>query len=278
MRRHSIAAAIAALCLSPAAWAGFSIFESVGANPAQIEPARDGFRVAVGGGSIGGANGSFLTQRREINWDGVPDAFADTNFLPANFFNVTSPRGVVFSTPGTGFKVSANSGSATPGLFGFSSDFQVFSAQRLFTAVNSNITDVSFFIPGTTIVASTSAFGVVFTDVEVAGLTKIEFFDASNALIFTRNALVGANQGLSFVGAVADAGETIGRVRITAGLNTIVSNGVLGNASDDVVAMDDFLYATPRALAPVPEPESYALLLAGLVTIGEVLRRRQRAC
>ena len=55
--------------------------------------------------------------------------------------------------------------------------------------------------------ATTSAFGVIFVDVEVAGLTRIEFFDAANTLIFTRDALVGGNQGLSFLGGVANAGE-----------------------------------------------------------------------
>jgi hypothetical protein len=49
--------------------------------------------------------------------------FSDPNALPANFFNVNSPRGVVFSTPGTSFLVSANSGGATPILFGFPNDF-----------------------------------------------------------------------------------------------------------------------------------------------------------
>jgi hypothetical protein len=34
-----------------------------------------------------------------INWDGVPHIFASPNSLPANFFNVNSPRRVIFSTP-----------------------------------------------------------------------------------------------------------------------------------------------------------------------------------
>ncbi len=257
--------AIAALCLAPMAWAApvFSTFEAIAANPAALTPTRDAFRTAIGGGAAAGANGSFGGLRREINWDGVPDARSDPNFLPADFFNTTSPRGAVFSTPGTGFMVSANSGTSSPVLFGFPSDFQTFSAQRLFTAVNSNITDVLFFLPGTNLAATTSAFGVIFTDVEVAGDTRIDFFDESNALIYSRNALAGLNQTLSFVGATVSGGA-ISRVRITSGRNTISRNGVLGNPTDDVVVMDDFIYAEPAR--NVPEPSSLAL--AGLALLG----------
>lgn len=255
----------------PVAHGSFIVYESAGATPAGITPARDAFRTAVGGGTTAGANGSFGGLRREINWDGVPDIRADPNPLPADFFNVNSPRGAVFSTPGTGFLVSANAGQASPPLFGFPTDFQTFSPQRLFTAVNSNITDVSFFLPGTTTVATTSAFGLVFVDVEVAGLSKIEFFDQSNLLIFSRDALVAGNQGLSFLGAVAGAGERISRVRITSGLNTIASNGTLGNPNDEVVVMDDFLYAEPVQVSEPP-----AILLLGLGLLAAFTSRRPR--
>ena len=221
---------------------------------------------------MAGANGDFGGVRKEINWDGVPDAFADPNLMPANFFNSNSPRGAVFSTPGTGFLVSANAGGSTPPLFGFPSDFQTFSPQKLFTAQNSNIVDVNFFVPGTNTPATTSAFGLVFVDVEVANLTEIQFFDVNNVLLFSRFALVGGNQGLSFLGAAANAGEQIARVRITSGANTIVSNGVLGDQTSDIVVMDDFLYATPTAAA-TPEPWSMSLLGIGLLCMG--FRRKQ---
>ena len=274
MKRLTRFAALVALLLTPTAWAApvFVTFESAGANPAAITPTRDAFRVAIGGGTVAGADGSFGGVRREINWDGVPDARADPIPLPADFFNVNSPRGVVFSTPGTGFLVSANAGLVTPTLFGFATDFQTFSAQRLFTAVNSNITDVHFFIPGTANATTTSAFGLVFTDVEVAGLTKLEFFDASDVLIYSHNALVAVNQGLSFLGATV-TGASISRVRITSGQNTIVSNGVLGNPNGDIVVMDDFLYAEPDRA--IPEPSSLALASLGLVC-GWALSRRRR--
>jgi hypothetical protein len=267
--------AVVGLLLAPAAWSAFITFEATGANIAAITPTRDAFRTAVGGGTVAGANGSFGGVRREINWDGVPETFSDPNALPANFFNANSPRGVVFATPGTGFLVSANAGGATPILFGFPNDFQVFSPQKLFTAVNSNITDVRFFVPGTTTPATTSAFGVIFDDVEVAGGTRIEFFDASDTLIYSRNALVAGNQGFSFVGA-SGTGESIGRVRITSGANTIVANGVLGNPNDDIVVMDDFLYAEPQAVAlAVPEPSSALLTALGLLCSVVLLRRRR---
>jgi len=264
------------LLFSPGAFAGFTVFEAAGANPAAITPTRDAFRASVGGGTTAGANGSFGGLRREINWDGVPDMFSDPNALPANFFNANSPRGVVLSTPGTGFLVSANAGAISPILFGFPNDFQVFSAQRLFSAVNSNITDVQFFLPGTSTATTTSAFGLVFVDVEVANATRLDFFDLQNNLIFSRTALVGGNQGLTFLGGVANAGELIARVRITSGANTLVSNGVLGNQFDDIVVMDDFLYAEPLAIGAVPEPQSYAMMLAGLGLVGWAARRKKR--
>ena len=275
-RRLAVGITLVTMTMSTASSeAGFVTFEAAGADPAAITPTRDAFRAAVGGGSVAGPNGSFGGLRREINWDGVPDARADPNPFPANFFNVTSPRGVDFSTPGTGFLVSANSGLSTPTLFGFTNDFQTFSAQRLFTAVNSNITDVTFFVPGTSIAATTTAFGAIFVDAEAAGLTKLEFFDQNNSLIYTRDALVAGNQGLTFEGAIADDGELISRVRLISGLNTIVSNGVLGNPTSDVVVMDDFVYAEPAAAA-VPEPSS--IVMAGIGLIGGIacIRRRRK--
>jgi hypothetical protein len=99
-------------------WATAIITSASGLTAADITPARDLYRLELGGGIVAGANGSFGGVRREINWDGVPDAFAAPNNLPADFFNTVSPRGVILSTPGTGFQVSANAGGTTPIAFG----------------------------------------------------------------------------------------------------------------------------------------------------------------
>lgn len=224
------------------------VFEAAGATPADIQATVDAFRAFLGDNNMVG--GTFPDGRREINWDGVPDAFAAPNLLPANFFNVNSPRGVVFFTPGTGFQVSANSVNPTntPVRFGnihpaFPELFSTFSPQRLFTALDSIITEVLFFIPGTTTSATVDGFGAVFTDVNDANSTKIDYFDVNGELLCSQNVLPGPTPrgSLSFLGVGFDTPD-IFQVRITSG------NRVLSVPARDVVVMDDFIYGEPQAL------------------------------
>ncbi len=262
------------------AHAAFSVFDAAGASAASITPMRDSFRAAVGGGATPAADGDFGGLRREINWDGVSNALSDPAALPPDFFNVTSPRGVVFSSPDSaaGFLVSSAAASAQPVLFGFPGDLQTFSAERLFATTNSRVTEVAFFVPGTNTAATTSAFAAIFVDAETAG-TTMEFLGLDNSVIFSRTVTAanfqgtnGDNRGgLSFLGGVANAGERIARVRITTPDNFLISNGVRANEDIDFVIMDDFLYATPAA---VPEPEVWAMILMGLGVVGWRSRRR----
>lgn len=225
-------------------------------------------------------SGSFNTGRREINWDGVPDAFAAPNNLPANFFNANSPRGAVFSTPGSGFQVSANAANAfaAPIEFGnidpsYPQVFTTFSAQRLFTPIGSNILDVSFFIPGSNTPAFVTGFGVVFSDVDIAGSTSLSFFGANNLALGTWAVpSIAGNETLSFLG-VLFGDAIVSRVRITSG-NTALGPGVLDSGNIDLVVMDDFIFGEPTLAAAVPEPASWALMLLGFVAIGVGMRRR----
>ena len=249
-----------ALLLTPV-YSAPVVYKGAGADATAITAARDLFRLDVGGGTSVGANGLFGGIRREINWDGVPNSFAAPNNLPLNFFNANSPRGAVFSTPGTGVAVSANAGIA-PIEFDnmnatYSQIFKTFSAQRLFAAIGSNVVDVDFFSAGTNNASSTSAFASIFTDVDLLNTTAIEYFDGAVSL--GRFSVPVANNGLSFLGVRFDAGERITRVRIISGNTVLGSND---SASADVVAMDDFLYAEP--LRAVPEPSSLALFALGL--------------
>lgn len=246
-------------------------FSVSGPNPAGIQGTVDSFRTALGTLNPNVA-GSLGTGRREINWDGIPDALSAPNNLPANFFNVNSPRGVIFSGA-PAFQVSANAGVA-PVRFDninatYSGAFQTFSPQRLFTGIGANDYDVSFSVPGTNLASFTSAFGAVFTDVDIANTTSIQYFDTSNNSLGTFFAPV-ANNGLSFLGVQFNADEKIGRVHITQG------NVALGPAdappTADVVVADDFIYAEPAA---VPEPAAWMMMTLGAGILA-ITRRKLR--
>ena len=247
-KRFVVAVAASMLLSSTFAPAAPVVFESSGAEPADIQAAVDAFRTFLGALNPNVA-GSFPSGRREINWDGVPDAFSAPNNLPADFFNANSPRGAVFFTPGTGFQVSADNSNPTntPVLFGnlhpvFPQMFSTFSPQRLFTALHSNVVETLFFVPGSHAGATVNGFGSVFTDVNTGESTKIEYFDAKGALLFTRNVLRGTTPrgSLSFLGVGFDAGERVFAVLITSG------NRAPESPARDVVVMDDFIYGEPQ--------------------------------
>jgi hypothetical protein len=263
MKRHSLSLAIAILGLTlifnpVAASAAPQVFAASGATPADILTAVTNFRTAVslGGNNNGIVAGPIANGRREINWDAVADAASAPHLFPANFFFNT--RGAVFFTPGTGFQVSANivNPTNTPVRFGnifsvYPALFSAFSQQKLFTALNSTITETVFFIPpgagGTTTPrsATVKGFGAVFTDVNLGNSTKIEYFGVGGNLLLRRNVLPQPTQraGFSFLGVVFDTASVF-MVRITSG------NRILKTPNLDVVVMDDFIYGEPQALVP----------------------------
>jgi hypothetical protein len=225
-----------------------------GADTAALTPTVDTFRTNLGGSNNGASAGSTVfTGRREINWDGVPDTLASPNTMPPDFFNTTVRRGAVFATPapGSGFQVSADATnpSNTPVRFGnlnptYSAIFTTFSPERLFTPIGNNVMDTTFFVPGTSTPATVNGFGAVFTDVDDANTTSLQFFDPSNNSLGTFFAPT-LSDGLSFLGVSFDAGERVSRVRITTG--TTAPGPDDRPPATDIVVMDDFLYGEPLA-------------------------------
>lgn len=222
-----------------------NIQQAAGRSAQAIQSAVDAYRQDLG------------DNRQEINWDGVPDNLAAPNLLPADFFNTVAPRGVVFSTHGTGFQVSANAGVA-PIEFDninptYSRLFTTFSPQRLFTPLGSNIMEVHFFVPGTSTPATTNGFGAVFTDVDRYG-TTIEYLDEGGQRIWRFDVpAIPGRQTLSFLG-VRFLDRRVARVSITSG-NTVL--GPSERRDRDLVVMDDFIFGTPTPLGelnPQPEP------------------------
>lgn len=195
--------------------------------------------------------GSFGGGRREINWDAVPALFTNNDNFPADFFNqpVTGrARGAVFTTPGSGFRVSDNNLSDLNPTYADQFDF--FSPVRTFIAVGDQASGVQFFVPGSATPATTTGFGVVFSDIDHPGSGKLRLFDAEGRSLGTYLAPA-CPGGLSFVGVMFPE-PIVARVEIVSGQAALgadsfdVSTRTHGPARD-LVIMDDFLYGEPVA-------------------------------
>ena len=219
-----------------------------------ITAALKEYRDLLGGGPNPNPNtaGEKTDGRREINWDGVPAGFTNNDALPGNFFNATSPRGVLFTTTGSGFHVS-NQGFIEVNT-AYAGEFNFFSPFKLFVATGSTITDINFVVAGSTMPAVVTGFGSVFEDVGRAHSTTIEYFDAAgNSLLKVAAPRRSDDNGQSFAGAVF-ASAIVARVRITAG-DTPLGADALDNVKGagqkrDLVTMDDFIYGEPHKIAP----------------------------
>ena len=125
-------------------------------------------------------------------------------------------------------------------------EFAVFSEERIFSPIGSNVVDVTFAIPGSPEVpALTNAFGAIFTDVDEND-AKIELFaedDRSLGEYFVPT----NDQGLSFLGVRYEA-PVVKRVRITYGnvaLGPADGSAIEGGFAD-VVSTDDFIFGEPQ--------------------------------
>jgi len=247
------------------------VFSDSGANALSIQDTVDLFRASLGNPNNANAPGPLAGGRREINWDGGGPPVINGTAPVTPFTVFQNTRGATFTTPGIGLTQAA----ATGGLLSldlinptYAATFATFSPNRLFTPIGSNITEGTFSLPGTggAVPATVSGFGAVFTDVDLANITSIQYFDATNASLgtfFVPSGVAGAasSQTLSFLG-VNFTSERIFRVRITTGNSALgPDDGIVDTPNVDVVVMDDFLYSEPQA---VPEPTTLLLLGSGL--------------
>jgi hypothetical protein len=230
----------------------------------------DAFRTDLGNPNNANAPGPLNSGRREINWDG---GGAATTVSPNPFNGFQNIRGALFgSATATGFVQAPPSGLATQfGNATYGTIFGPFSPQRLFTPIGSNITDVTFFIPGTNgaVPATVTAFGAVFADVDLATSSHLEFFGLQGNSLGVFDVLPGStpDASLSFLG--VDFGtDRIARVRITSG-NTAPGPNDLPTSNIDVVMLDDLLFSEPRAI-----PQAAGLTLVGLGALVAALLSR----
>jgi len=269
-RSSDILRKFAAISFTLAAFAAVSSAQAIeragfGPSPASIQAAVDQFRADLGPNN--GIGGSFVSGRREINWDAVPDGASAPNFQRPDFFNTTSPRGAVFnSTAGPllqgpflqPMEVSSSIASGVPLRFGninptYTNEFKVFSEQRLFTTTpGSNVLEVNFYIPGTSIPATVNGFGAVFTDIDTQS-TFMQFYDDKGKILSQPNGpIISFDKGLTFEGISFNDGTRISKVVIVLGNAPLSAQNTDGVNGVDVVAMDDFIYGEPRALEHHP--------------------------
>ena len=203
------------------------------------------FRAVLGDPNNGGTAGSQSAGRREVNWDGVPAAFTNNAAFPGDFFNTRSTRGIVFSTTGSGLRVSDNAVSDVDASY--AQEFEFFSPRKTFLAEGSTVVDVAFQVPGTSEPAAVRGFGVIFSDVDRQGAASVELFSKDGSLgRFEPPVRTGASS-LSFLG-VAFEQKIVTRVRIVSGTGALAAGAkdLSAGGAADLVIMDDFLYDEPQ--------------------------------
>lgn len=187
--------------------------------------------------------------RREINWDGVPDAMIGKD-LPLDFFNPTAPgsseslqRGLAYAAAGQ-FRVSDNNfidiNSNAAG------EFKAFSGKKTFANISSNAWEIEVEKPGQHIPASIRGFGVVFSDIDLANSTSLEFFDGNKSIGKFFAPPHDAVSSFSFLGVYFNTTDRITRIRVQH--DGVLADGqkdITGNGTRDLVVLDDLLYSEP---------------------------------
>lgn len=232
-------------------------FRGVGGNntstiPGTANAALSAFEAAIGGTNNQGNPGVHPGGFRTINWDGVPEEFAEPRALPGSFFG---SRGASLSTPGDSLRVSASGGSSPP-VFSdinttYLTDFTPFSGTRIFSPLGSVVTDVQFSPAGGSGPATVAGFGAIFLNVESPNTSSsIAYFDPSGAMLGRFLAPTGAKKEAEFLGVLFGT-ERVARVEITSGTSPLSGATNDSPPSVNVVALDDFAYAEPQ---PLPAP------------------------
>jgi hypothetical protein len=209
----------------------------------------DEFRGLLGQPNNGGTAGEQAAGRREISWDGAgANPFDNRNDFPGTFFNTNVKAGALLTTPGTGFRNdSTKFVDINPT---YAAEFNTFSPTKIFSPVGSNVMDVSFQVAGQPTPARVTGFGAVFSDVDVADGTTIEFFDNNGYSLGKISAPVRSDaSGLSFAGAKFATG-VVARVRITLGTGSLsaTAKDISAGGQLDLVVVDDFIYGEPKLL------------------------------
>jgi hypothetical protein len=219
----------------------FTVYTATGDITAKV----DEFRNLLGPANA--AAGEQATGRREITWDGAgANPFNNRNDFPANFFNSNVKAGAIFTTDGTGFRNDSTDFSEVNPTY--ATEFNFFSAKKIFAPVGSNQLDQLFQVAGQPTPAVSRGFGIVFSDVDLADQTTIQLFAQDGSSLGTLSAPVRSDDaGLSFLGVTFD-NPIIARVRIKLGTGALGAgvNDISAGGTADVVVLDNLIYGEPH--------------------------------
>lgn len=192
--------------------------------------------------------------RREVNWDGVGVINTNNNNFPRTFFNdTTTPgnnnrkRGLEYINNGTTFRIDSSNFKEID--LSYENEFFPFSNKRLLVAAGTVFSEAEFKLAGTGTPAFVCGFGVVFSDVDDANSTTVEFFNGNKSLGVFKAPAKTAGGSFSFLG-VFFPNEKITRVKIKAGTAALAPGimDVSDGGTNDLVAYDDFFYDEPKIL------------------------------
>jgi hypothetical protein len=188
--------------------------------------------------------------RREINWEGVPDSIMGLR-MPNDFFNPTVPgspvarqRGLVY-IGGDNAVVSKTNFADINALA--ASEFGAFSGTKTFAVTNALLWPVNFRVAGTNTDAVVMGFGIVFSDVDKANSTFIEFFFEERSLGKFFVPPHDNTTNFSFLGVYFPV-EKVTHVKV--GHDGKLSDGgkdISQGGTSDLVILDDFIYSEPVA-------------------------------
>lgn len=261
---------ICALACSPG-FAAPIVFADAGPAATDIQDTVDAFRDEFSALNPFTPTNEDPEGRREINWDGVPDTFADPNTLPGDFFNADIPgraRGIEFVETGDteGFMVSSSTASGVPTLFNEPDEYSFFSPERIFKPVDGTTFDILFFDPlDQSSPALTKGFGAVLTGIEEVGQVTFSYFDFVGNLLAEERVLPSGLTNLTFLGVAFD--------------EAIVAKVSIGTdlfGFDEEPVFDDFIYGEPVSVAPVPLPAGLLFGLTGIAGLAGLGRRKSK--
>lgn len=205
------------------------------------------FRTILGGslnttpGSVGGF--------REVNWDAVPDSMLG-KALPNDFFNAKGPnapagrqRGLAYDPQSGEFRVSAtNFVEVNPSTAG---ELKAFSGTKTFANVSADLWQITPQVAGEAEAATVRGFGIVFSDVDEASSTYLEYFSDSKSLGKFFVPAHNSESSFSFLG-VYFKEEKVTSIKVGhKGTLTTGGKDVSDGGTSDLVILDNFLYDEP---------------------------------